>query len=260
MFHFGFTCFEEIIYKKGFMIPATDVSVAGLPSMGSNILLHAASPSDSARDLSETSIVLSTCVEHLLFQFGLHVWVEYNTQQHRSARVGIIPELHSALSKTVPQRRGVSFVPYAVFSSVLQRYNEDDLLLVVIDTHNITIHTMRLSLKVCCLEINVTNVPTLAGCHLATHPKSRSFGSKRICLLMSLLFVLENSQYPSCLCLEEVTLFVRLNGKHPSSRYVIPRFDLPQNNKTEKLFINRGITFQEFCLSKLFVISSYFFC
>ena len=61
------------------MFPATDVSVAGPPAMGSNILSNAASPSDRARDLSEMSIVLSTCVEHLLFQFGLHSWVEYNT-------------------------------------------------------------------------------------------------------------------------------------------------------------------------------------
>ena len=61
------------------MIPATDVSVVGLPSMGSNILSNAASPSDRARDLSEMSIVLSTCVEHLLFQFGLHYLVEYST-------------------------------------------------------------------------------------------------------------------------------------------------------------------------------------
>ena len=45
-------------------------------------------------------------------------------------------------------------------------------------THNITIHTIRLSLKESCLKINVTNVPTLAGCHFATHPESRSCGSK----------------------------------------------------------------------------------
>ena len=61
------------------MTPATDVSVAGLPALGSNILSNAAFPSDRARHLSEMSIVLFTCVEHLLFLFGLHVWVEYNT-------------------------------------------------------------------------------------------------------------------------------------------------------------------------------------
>ena len=54
-------------------------------------------------------------------------------------------------------------------------------------THNITIHTIRLSLKESCLEIDAKNVPTLAGCHLATHPKSGSCGSTRICLLLFLL-------------------------------------------------------------------------
>ena len=102
------------------------------------------------------------------------------------------------------------------------------------------------------------NVPTLAGCHLATHPKSRSCGSKGICLLIFHLFVLETSQYPSCLCLEEVSLFVRLDGKHPSSGYVIPRFDLPQSNKIENFTINRGLTFPVFCFSKMIVLSFYF--
>ena len=45
---------------------------AGLPSM-------AASPCDRTHDLSEMSFVTDTCVEHVLFQFGTHVWVEYNT-------------------------------------------------------------------------------------------------------------------------------------------------------------------------------------
>ena len=93
-------------------------------------------------------------------------------------------------------------------SSILQQCTEDDLLLVAIDTHNITIHTIRRSLKESCLKINVKNVPILAVCHLATHPKSRSCGSRRICLLIFLLFVLETSQYPSCLRLEEVTFFL----------------------------------------------------
>ena len=39
-------------------------------------------------------------------------------------------------------------------------------------THNITVHTIRLSLKESCLEINVKDVPLFAGCNLATHPKS----------------------------------------------------------------------------------------
>ena len=82
-------------------------------------------------------------------------------------------------------------------------------------THNITAHTIRLSLKESCLKINVKDVPTFAGCHLATHPKSRSCGSRGIRLLIFLLFVLETSQYLACFHLEEVTLFVRLDGEHP---------------------------------------------
>ena len=41
-------------------------------------------------------------------------------------------------------------------------------------THHITIHIIRLSLKKCCFEINVKNVPSFAACPLATHPKSGS--------------------------------------------------------------------------------------
>ena len=124
-------------------------------------------------------------------------------------------------------------------------------------THNITSHTIRLSLKESCLKINVKNVPTLAGCHLATHSKSESCGSKCICLLIFPLFVLESSQDPSCLCLMEVTLFVRLDGEHPSSGYIISRFDLPQINKIENFVVNPGFVLQVFCFSKLFVIPSY---
>ena len=61
------------------MIPATDLPVAGLASMGSNILSNAASPCDRTHDLSEMSFVPFTYVKHFLLHFGLHVWVEYNT-------------------------------------------------------------------------------------------------------------------------------------------------------------------------------------
>ena len=83
--------------------------------------------------------------------------------------------------------------------------------------------------------------------------------SRWICLVIFLLFISETSQYPSCLCLEEITLFVRLDGKHPSSGYVIPRIDFPQINKIENCIVNQGFVLQVFCFSKLFVISSYFF-
>ena len=85
--------------------------------------------------------------------------------------------------------------------------------------HNITIHIIRLSLKKGCFEINVEKIPTFVGCHLATHAKSRSGGSRRVCLQVILLFVLEFSQYPSRLCPEEVALLVGFNQKpHCQSR------------------------------------------
>ena len=40
--------------------------------------------------------------------------------------------------------------------------------------HNITIHVIRLSLQKAVVE----KIPTFAGCHLATHPKSRSSSSR----------------------------------------------------------------------------------
>ena len=64
---------------KRFKIAATDFPVAGLPSMGSNIISNAASSFDRTRDPNEISSVPYHCVEHVRFQFGLHVWVEYNT-------------------------------------------------------------------------------------------------------------------------------------------------------------------------------------
>ena len=57
--------------KKGFMIPATGVSVAGLPSMGSNIFSNVASPSGRAQDSIEMSVVPCPCVEQVLCQFWL---------------------------------------------------------------------------------------------------------------------------------------------------------------------------------------------
>ena len=125
-------------------------------------------------------------------------------------------------------------------------------------THYITIHTIRLFLKESCLQIKVKMFQFLLAAIWQTHPTSRTCGSKGICLLIFLLSVLETSQYPSCLCLEEVTLFVLLDGKHRSSGYTIPRFDRPQINKIENFIINPGFVFQVFRFSKLFVISSYF--
>ena len=45
-------------------------------------------------------------------------------------------------------------------------------------THNTTVHIIRLSLNKSCLRMDAKKIPTLAGCHLATHPKSGSRGSR----------------------------------------------------------------------------------
>ena len=136
-------------------------------------------------------------------------------------------------------------------SSILQQCVEDDLLLVAIDSHNITVHIIRLFLKKSCLKINVKKIPTFAGCHLATHPKSRSCGSKGIGLLVLFLRVLEASQHSSGFCLEEVALFIRLDGEHASSRHILFRFDLPHVDEIKNLIINPRFVFKMFCFSNL---------
>ena len=94
------------------------------------------------------------------------------------------------------------------------------------------------------------NVPTFAGCHLATHPKSGSCGSRGIRLLIFLLFVLETSQHPSGLCPEEITLFVRLDGEHPSSGHIISRLDLPHVDEIKILVVNPGSVLQNVLLQQ----------
>ena len=102
------------------------------------------------------------------------------------------------------------------------------------------------------------NVTPLAGCHLTTDPKSRSCGKQETLSFDIPSVCPGTSQYPSCLCLEEVPLFVRLDGEHPSSGYIIPWFDLPQINMNENFIVNQGFVLQVFGISKLFVISSHF--
>ena len=101
-------------------------------------------------------------------------------------------------------------------------------------------------------------IPTFADCHLETHPKSRSCRSRRISLQVILLFVLESSQHPSRLCLEEVALLVGFNGKFPSSCHVILRIELPQINEVKNFIVNPGFPLEVFRSSKLLVVSSYF--
>ena len=74
-------------------------------------------------------------------------------------------------------------------------------------------------------------------------------------LLIFLLFVLETSQYPSGLCLQEVALFVRLDGEHPSSCRIISRRNLLYFDEIKNLVVNPGFVLLMFLL---FVVSSYF--
>ena len=130
----------------------------------------------------------------------------------------------------------------------------DDLLLVAIDIrHRDPHHKIVLERKV-----NVEKIPTFAGCHQATHPKSWSCGRRRIVLLVIFLFILETSQYPSSLRPEEVALFVGLGGKYPSSGHMILRFELPQINEIKNLIVNPGFPLEVLCFSELLVVSSSF--
>ena len=69
-------------------------------------------------------------------------------------------------------------------------------------------------------------IPTFAGCHLATHPKSWFCGRRGIGLQVIFLLFLETSQYPSSCRPEEVALFVCLDGKYPSSCHIILQCEL----------------------------------
>ena len=136
------------------------------------------------------------------------------------------------------QRRGASFMPYAFFQfcSNVRRMTCFGWQL----THDITVHIIGLSLEKSCFEINMKKIPSFTGCHLTTHSKSWSCGRRRISLLVILLFVLETSQYPSGLCLEEIKLFVRLDGEHPSSCDISSRLDLSQVDEIKNLVVNPG--------------------
>ena len=72
------------------------------------------------------------------------------------------------------------------------------------------------------------------------------------------LFVLETSQYPSCLSLQEVGFFDCLVGEHPSSGYLFSWFDLSQINKIENFVVIPIFVFRVFRFNQLFIISSYF--
>ena len=122
---------------------------------------------------------------------------------------------------------------------------------------DITVNIIGLSLKKSFHEIDVKQIPSFAGCDLATHSKSWSSRSRGISLLVFLLLVLESSSYPSG-CPEEVALLVGLDGDYPSSGYVVSRLDLPHINEVKNLIVSPGFVLMMFSFSKLLVITSYF--
>ena len=102
------------------------------------------------------------------------------------------------------------------------------------DSHNKTVFEGKRSQDLC------ENVPTLTGFHLATHPKSGSCGSSESVCWYSVCLSWKPLNAHFVFAFKEVTLFARLDSKHPSSGYIIPRFALPQINKIENFIINPG--------------------
>ena len=124
-------------------------------------------------------------------------------------------------------------------SSVILQNKVNDLLLGVIDTqhpdsHHKTVFQGRLSQDQCEKCSNSCWLPCGNSSEIQVLWKQGS------CLLIFLLFVLETSQYPSGLCLEEVTLFFRLDGEIPSSDHIIFGFNLPHIDEIKHLVVNRG--------------------
>ena len=143
------------------MIPATDFPAAGHPDMGSSVFSNAASTSDCSRDLVKAYFEWFRCATELCPQCSRarsRDCIEYRTWQHRSARVGIMPWVRSALSRMFQQSRGASFIPCTNFFSLAAIYT-----------------TSRFTSWDCPwrkggFEIHVETLPTFAGCHLATLP------------------------------------------------------------------------------------------
>ena len=93
------------------------------------------------------------------------------------------------------------------------------------------------------LRSNVEKIPTFAGWHLATHPKSWPHGGWRIGLKVIFLFDSETSQYPSGFRPEEGALFVGLHGKYPSSCHIILRC-LPPTDRVWEQYTHKNSTYR----------------
>ena len=65
-------------------------------------------------------------------------------------------------------------------------------------------------------------VPVAIGCKLARHPEAWSGGRRRVNLLVHLLFVLKTLENPSCVALQELSVFISLQGKDPTSLDKVP--------------------------------------
>ena len=177
---------------KRSMIPALDCPVAGLPAMGSSVFFiysiyfcpHTRIGWDVACLAPPCRVILVPGSPTRLY------WVQHVTASVSSRGNHAITA--QCLVKNVPPASGGIIHAVCRFLQFWGNIGRITCFWWQF-THNITIHTIRLSMKESCLTINVKDVPTLAGCHLATHPKSGSCGSRRICLLIVLLFVLETS-------------------------------------------------------------------
>ena len=239
MFHFGSTCSEKIIYKKIFH-SCHGPSRCWTSFNGIQHFLTCDNPSGRARDSIEMLfVIVPLCrvfsVPGSLTRVG---WAQHITASV-SSRGNHATTTQCLVQNVPPASRSIIHAVCRFLQSCCNiRWTACFWWQL---THSITVHTIRLWFTESCLKIYGKGVPNLVGCHLATHPKSGSCGSKGIRLLIFFLLVLKTSQYPSCFCLGEVTLFLSFDGEHPSSGHMSSRFDLPQVNKIKNLVVDMGL-------------------
>ena len=151
LFHFVSTCSKKIIHKKindscpGFSCSWT--SCCGIQRFFERRPFLIAQRDSVRASPAPCHFAMVLCLQ--CSQARSRDCIEYSTQQHRSARVGIIHQVRSALSRMFHHRRGASFIPYASFF-ILQQCMVDDLLLVAIGTqyqgsHHKTVLEKKLS-------------------------------------------------------------------------------------------------------------------
>ena len=119
--------------------------------------------------------------------------------------------------------------------------------------HNITVHTVRRSLKESCLKINVKkNFQLLLA---ASWQLIRSAGlveaGESVCWCAGNL-----SNTHLAFALRKLPCSSVLMVTTQSSGHTSFRFGLPQANKIKKLIVNKGCVLKILCFSTLFVVSS----